>query len=487
MSNMIITRLPRDKEHPFTMTTNAQNGFNWDSRLSPGAYGVLCKVLSLNPEKDFSVSWLCTLMNAGKTAIRNCLKELKQFGYLIIKKVRDELGRFTETLYYFYETSQLGEQEGEMPCNFSFHPHSTNPEMENRPQSNTAFSLNTADGQSVGLGKTDGLSAKSEKNIISREQFAELEGLIKEYTAFDFLKAEMKNFVTEVTGRLEDGILSGLANLDDVVGKIREIAGKEKNIVIFMNKLQDWCSTALRNLKNPGAKDKFLRKVIFNKLMEYQPQKETPPSESLPEQKAEVKKSAAALSFPDMLRRMRYPEETLREIEKHAENESDIEDAIDALDDDKRLKNIRKCMIPESFTENPETMEKALLFLTDWYNFVPGEQKSFVRNSISMLTETLCTGRYCRGFDPCILISKLNYLNWEKPVDNMPRLSDFMASFFDHYCRQIYKYRPEKNSTGYTAAMLISYILRDYAADRMRMDAAMNNADRGNYQKGRKA
>jgi DNA-binding GntR family transcriptional regulator len=52
--------------------------------MTPGAYGVLCKVLSLNPEKDFSVSWLCELLNVGRTAARNILKELVQLGYTML-------------------------------------------------------------------------------------------------------------------------------------------------------------------------------------------------------------------------------------------------------------------------------------------------------------------------------------------------------------------------------------------------------------------
>lgn len=146
MSNLVITKLPRDKEHPFTMNSNDKAAFNWDERLSAGAYGILCKVLSLNTEKDFSVEWLCKLLNIGRTAAHNRLKELEQFGYLIKERIRDELGRYKKIIYRFFEVPQINgsEQEGEKPSNPNDCPRSKKPNLANQPQSNTASSSNTS-------------------------------------------------------------------------------------------------------------------------------------------------------------------------------------------------------------------------------------------------------------------------------------------------------------------------------------------------------
>ena len=48
--NMEIIRMPKDKEHPFTVISNDKSSFAWDSRLTPNAYGILCKALSLQEQ-----------------------------------------------------------------------------------------------------------------------------------------------------------------------------------------------------------------------------------------------------------------------------------------------------------------------------------------------------------------------------------------------------------------------------------------------------
>lgn len=105
-ANMKIARMP--KGTPYTITSNDKTSFAWDTRLSPTAYGILHKILSLCEKKwHFSVSGLQEIFSAGETTIRNAMKELEQLGYLVIEKDRDNKGRFTKAIYHFYESLQL--------------------------------------------------------------------------------------------------------------------------------------------------------------------------------------------------------------------------------------------------------------------------------------------------------------------------------------------------------------------------------------------
>ena len=76
-------------------------------KLSLKAIGLLCKVLSLPDNWDYSIDGLTAICKDGRTVIKSALKELETWGYL--KKTRlkpneTESGRF-EYFYDFYEIS----------------------------------------------------------------------------------------------------------------------------------------------------------------------------------------------------------------------------------------------------------------------------------------------------------------------------------------------------------------------------------------------
>ncbi len=75
--------------------------------LSLKAIGLLCKILSLPEDWDYSINGLIAICKDGKTAVRSAMKELEEWGYL--KRTRlnpheTESGRF-EYIYDFNEVS----------------------------------------------------------------------------------------------------------------------------------------------------------------------------------------------------------------------------------------------------------------------------------------------------------------------------------------------------------------------------------------------
>jgi len=86
-----------------------------DKRLSLKAIGLLSKVLSLPDDWDYSISGLVAICKEQRSSVETALKELKEYGYLIVDKLmpnETESGRI-EYVYNFYENpKQEVEKQG---------------------------------------------------------------------------------------------------------------------------------------------------------------------------------------------------------------------------------------------------------------------------------------------------------------------------------------------------------------------------------------
>lgn len=91
-----------------------------DKNLSLKAKGLLSFMLSLPDTWDYSLNGLCAVCKEQERAIKSTLKELKEYGYLVIEKVRGEKGYF-EYNYLIYEQPIEIEKE------------KNNPEVQNPP------------------------------------------------------------------------------------------------------------------------------------------------------------------------------------------------------------------------------------------------------------------------------------------------------------------------------------------------------------------
>lgn len=80
-----------EKDRNFTVMSNyhLQN-----KNLSLKAKGLLSFMLSLPGDWKFSISGLCAVCKESNKAIKSTLDELKEHGYLIINKVRDNKGQY---------------------------------------------------------------------------------------------------------------------------------------------------------------------------------------------------------------------------------------------------------------------------------------------------------------------------------------------------------------------------------------------------------
>ena len=75
--------------------------------LSLKAKGLLCLMLSLPEDWDYTVAGLTTLSKDGRDSIASTLKELEKHGYLVRNRIRNEQGCIVDIEYTIYESPVL--------------------------------------------------------------------------------------------------------------------------------------------------------------------------------------------------------------------------------------------------------------------------------------------------------------------------------------------------------------------------------------------
>ena len=85
--------------------------------LSLKAKGLMSFMLSLPEDWDYTMTGLARLSSDGISAVRSCVRELEEHGYLKRRRVRDENGHFADTEYTIIEIPEsLDNQENSPVC-----------------------------------------------------------------------------------------------------------------------------------------------------------------------------------------------------------------------------------------------------------------------------------------------------------------------------------------------------------------------------------
>lgn len=105
---MTTTRLPRNRENPFAVTSIALLRNN---QISGTESRILQILLSMPEGWQPNAKHLSTCMAEGTYAISRALKRLKDLGYLVCRSVRDSFGRFVRTDWDIHEAPQKPEGE----------------------------------------------------------------------------------------------------------------------------------------------------------------------------------------------------------------------------------------------------------------------------------------------------------------------------------------------------------------------------------------
>ena len=78
-----------------------------DKRLSLKALGLFCRMMSLPPDWSYSLSGLAALSRDKIDSVRSAVNELRDLGYLDVKRKHDSNGLFIGVEYIIYESLDL--------------------------------------------------------------------------------------------------------------------------------------------------------------------------------------------------------------------------------------------------------------------------------------------------------------------------------------------------------------------------------------------
>lgn len=122
-----------NKKRDYTVLSNTPLR---EKNMSLKAKGLLCLMLSLPEDWDYSIPGLCAICKENQTAIQSALKELKEFGYLVVDKKysnQTKSGHF-EYVYNIYEEPvqvEQPEEDGINEAGDTSSPDTGNPYLEN--------------------------------------------------------------------------------------------------------------------------------------------------------------------------------------------------------------------------------------------------------------------------------------------------------------------------------------------------------------------
>ena len=135
-NNTIFFREKKDRDY-----TVINNTVLKDERLSWKAKGLFCYLLSLPEDWNICLNDLQNRAKDGIDGLKSAVKELKEYGYLIQKRNKDEKGRFLKTIYIIVENPQVENPQVENPLLLNTNIQSTN--LKNTKRENKHFIIPT--------------------------------------------------------------------------------------------------------------------------------------------------------------------------------------------------------------------------------------------------------------------------------------------------------------------------------------------------------
>ena len=184
------------KEHKENYTCINNGVFKSD--LSLKARGMLCTMLSLPDDWEFSENGLQAILKDGQASVRSAIKELESAGFLSRTRERDESGRMGRCVWIVSDYPRLE------------NPNLENPNLGNEPQLNTKES-NT-----------------KESKREPRHKYGEYQNVLLSDTDLEKLKAEFPTDWEERIERLSNYMESHGKNYKNHLATIRYWARQDR-------------------------------------------------------------------------------------------------------------------------------------------------------------------------------------------------------------------------------------------------------------------
>ncbi|MDE6678739.1 MAG: hypothetical protein K2K02_06840 [Ruminococcus sp.] len=255
-------------------------------------------------------------------------------------------------------------------------------------------------------------------------------------------------------------------NTEELLQKMQEIYA-ENELSVFLKKLESVYMESLKNLKYANARNSYLKSVIAEFTMKYTSEIKTQQHD-----KTEHSEPVKPLSFREMLKEMQYPDKYYMDSEIFDDEDSYYDYFGDDDEEERKM-----CMIPDSFRNSQETMERALKFLGRYYWIFADHEdyRKFADETYRTLARIICTGKVGRNrtVPTGLLIRRLNEINSDKH-ENDDSIDDFMHSFRKHLEDKLTEYSDISNKKAYTEAMLVSFLDGEYQENNIRAEMLLN-------------
>lgn len=128
---MSVFRIEKNKNY-----TVMSNYHLRDRNLSYKAKGMLSYMLSLPDDWDYSMDGLCAISKESRDGIRSIIRELEEYHYVKIEKVRGAKGYFSYN-YFIYEIPHFEEHKHDENNPDMENPYLDSPSVESTTQINT--------------------------------------------------------------------------------------------------------------------------------------------------------------------------------------------------------------------------------------------------------------------------------------------------------------------------------------------------------------
>lgn len=189
------------KEHKENYTCISNDIFKSD--LSLKARGMLCTMLSLPDDWEFSENGVQAILKDGQTSVRSAIKELESAGFLSRTRERDENGRMGRCVWIVCDYPRFE------------NPNLGNSNLENEPQLSTKES------------STNRLITKESKRE-TRHKFGEYKNVLLTDSDVEKLKAEFPTDWEERIERLSSYMASSGKTYKNHLATIRCWARQDK-------------------------------------------------------------------------------------------------------------------------------------------------------------------------------------------------------------------------------------------------------------------
>ncbi len=229
-----------------------------DERLTLKAKGLLCYILSLPDDWDYTMDGLQAKHPDGITAIRSCIKNLEKAGYLRRRQTIDSNGRFSKSEYFVYEKPISEPPLLDFPTTVnptSDNPSTEKPTSENQTQQNTYI-------QNTNQQNTYSTNYQPIKKEWWMENYDECLAHLYERIDLEYFPESIRDVVTDIIGYMADAFCSNLPT--------QRINGEEISRNRLITKLlrvsEETIDTVIDDFENLNRKIRNHRNYIISAL-----------------------------------------------------------------------------------------------------------------------------------------------------------------------------------------------------------------------------